>query len=105
MAVDKLIYCRERLEQMRQDIHALEEIKDASPTALELELPITSVHISGRSVGIGMRSGMIVGSVSLRLDATITVTLDATSEPSRGECGAPVSERLSKCQPMFSGQD
>lgn len=67
-------------EQVR-DTHTLEEVKDASLIALELRLPKTSV-ISGRSGGIDMGSGMILGCVSLRLNATITVTPDATSEPS-----------------------
>lgn len=49
--------------------HATEEVK-VSRIALELGLPVISIEISGRSVGIGMRSGIIFGSVSPGLDAT-----------------------------------
>lgn len=75
-----------------------------SQIALEFGLPVISVDISGRSAGIGMRSGIILGSVS--------PALDTTSEPLRGEsrawrspsASASRSGRLNKIQSIFSSE-
>lgn len=44
------------------------------------------VHVSEKSGGIGMGSGMILWGVSSGPDATITVVVLDKSEQPRGEC-------------------
>lgn len=53
-----------------------------------LGLPIIPVHVSGRSGGIGMRSGMILRRVFPGLDAIVTTVVDGPPEPSCSECAA-----------------
>lgn len=54
------------------------EVEGRSRHALELVLPMIPTPISGKSGGIGKRSGKIVGSVSPGSDTTVSATLDTS---------------------------